>query len=190
MAKRKSHKKKTHRRRRVGATLSAGSPLVVAGAAVLSYFIGDEVNGVVNSVVPASIKNDTTKAPKAGKIMAIGQVGIGTALVLSKRRKTMLKSILAGVLIGTGVKRARNVFATGATTIGGYGSVDVVSGARVRMNGYGKVDVINGYTPNQALNGYTPNQALNGAYRKPLHSRIMGSVDKGSGISTGSELMG
>ena len=98
----------------------------------------------------------------------------------------MIKTVAGGLLAGSGLKRAMIVFKPGTTdTLGGYGQVPVIGG-------YQQVPVIGAYTPNQSLNGYqTAPVAINGA--RPTHSKIMGSMVKGSGsgiTNSGSELMG
>lgn len=176
MARRRS-KKTTHRRRsrRVGAlALNPSSPLVKYGTIAAGFLLAKIVNTSLNGLIPASLKAKTGSP----KIVAGAQAGLGALLIFSKGKKSTVKSIAGGLLLGSGIKRLLDSMAAGApTTITGYGNVDVISG-------YGNVNVIsgrkmNGYTPNNSLNGYTPNMNLSG--QRPLHNQVMGSADTRNG---------
>jgi len=162
MAKRKRTSKTKHRRRHsIGAlSLSASSPLVIYGSIALGFLMGNTVNGLLNNLVPSAIVTDSTKAVTTGKILAAGQAGLGAALVFMKGRKTTIKTIAGGVLLGSGLKRAMTVFKSGATTMGGYGDVPVLGAYRTngqlgyrKVAGYGDVPVIGSYATPGALNG-------------------------------------
>jgi hypothetical protein len=162
MARRKrTHKTKHRRRHRIGAmALSASSPIVMYGSIALGYVLGNTVNGLLNNLVPAAIATDPTKAVSTGKILAAGQTGLGAALVFMKGRKTTVKTIAGGILLGSGLKRAMTVFKSGATTMGGYGDVPVLGAYRTngqlgyrKVAGYGDVPVIGSYATPGALNG-------------------------------------
>lgn len=180
MAKRKSHKRKTHRRRRVGApALNPSSPLVKFGSVAVGYLLGTTINGAIDKVTGMAAVAATDSKQK---MIAAATAGIGTLLLtgkLTKGRPNLMLTVAGGVLAGAGLKRGLKSF----NVITGYGAVDVISG-------YQKVDVISGYTPNMSLNGYrTAPVALNGT--RPMHSKIMGGVEKGSGITnSGSDCMG
>jgi len=183
MAKKKSHKKKHHRRRHVGAlALSPSSPLVMLGSVAIGYFAGTGINSAINMLIPASMKTQQY----TGKAVAAGQVGLGALLVLSKGKKTLVKTIAGGLLAGAGVKRAMIVFAPGTTdTLGGYGQVPVLGAYTTngqlgrRVNGYGQVPVVG------QLGAYNPPSSLTGA------SKVMGNCsNSGYGSSYGSAYMG
>lgn len=160
----RKRKKSSHRRRRrVGAmALNASSPLVKIGSIVAGYFLGDTINGLLNNLVPASMKT-ATNANKTGKMVAIGEGGIGAALILIKGKKTVLKVAFGGVMLGAGIKRFMNLSKAGVdpASLGGYGDVPVIGayatngqlGYRRRIAGYGDMPVIGSYTPNSSLNG-------------------------------------
>ncbi len=158
MAKRKSHKKKTHRRRhRVGAlAMNASSPIVMLGSVALGYFGGTAINSALNMLIPASMKTQAS----TGKIVAGAQVGVGALLLLGKGHKTMIKTIGAGLLAGAGLKRATIVFKAGTTdTLGGYGQIPVIGAYATpgqlgrKVAGYGQVPVIGAYNPSSSLTG-------------------------------------
>lgn len=175
MAKRKA-KKKTGRRRKVGATLNPNNPIVKYGSIALGYLMGDKINAQVTKLAGDKID---------GKIVGAAEAGLGAFLVFGGGKKSMLKTVAGGVLLGAGAKKVMTEFGIGG--IGPYGRVPVVAGA------YGKVPVvagakrINGYSPNASLNGYTPNSSLNGKMK------VMGAINPGSGSSVnqtaGSEMM-
>ena len=182
MAKRKSQKKKTHRRRRVGGlALNASSPLVMLGSVALGYLGGGAINSALNMLVPASMKTQSY----TGKVLAGGQIGVGTLLVMGKGKKSILKTVAGGLLAGAGIKRAMVVFAPGTTdTLGGYGAVPVLGAyATPGQIGYGRK--VAGYGSVPVLGAYTPNSSLTGAVK------VMGSTSaSGYGSGYGSSYMG
>lgn len=183
MAKHSKRKKKTttRRRSRVGAAgvLNPASPLVKFGSIALGYFmLGDKINAKITEA--AGDKVD-------GKLIGAAEGGLGYMLSFGKGKKSLIKTIAGGILLGSGAKLLMGEMGVGAA--GPYGRVPVIAGP------YGNVPVIAGsrrrvgaYTPNNALNGYSPNQSL--------ASKIMSGVstsDNGSGsgitASPGSDMM-
>ncbi len=158
MAKRKT--KTTRRRRhRVGAmSLAAGSPLVKGISIAAGYLLGD----TVNQQLIDKLFGTPTDPVKTGKTIAIGQIGVGSALLFMKlgSKKSIVQDLAGGVLLGAGLKRAMVVFKAGATTMSGYGDVPVIGAyktpgqlGRKPIAGYGDVPVIGAYNPASALNG-------------------------------------
>ena len=101
-----------------------------------------------------------TDPVKTGKMVAVGQIGLGGALVFLKLGKnSLISEVAGGLLIGSGLKRAMVVFKDGATTMSGYGDVPVIGAYKTpgqlgrKVAGYGDVPVIGAYAPNSALNG-------------------------------------
>jgi hypothetical protein len=93
-------------------------------------------------------------------MIAVGQIGLGGALVFLKLgKKSLVSEVAGGLLIGSGLKRAMVVFKDGATTMSGYGDVPVIGAYKTpgqlgrKVAGYGDVPVIGAYAPNSALNG-------------------------------------
>jgi hypothetical protein len=180
MARRRKRKVVSHRRRRrVGAlALNASSPMVTYGSIILGFLAGGAINPLINSLIPATMKTQVN----TGKMVAGGQVGIGALLVFSKGKKSLVKTLAGGLMLGAGLKRASIVFKPGTTdTLGGYGRVPVVGayetqgqlgyGGRRKVAGYGDVPVVGSYTTPGALNG----------------ARVMGSMRSDG---NGSTLMG
>lgn len=156
--KRKHTKKRKHsRRHRVGALdLKPGSPIVKFGSIAVGYLLAD----TINQKLIDKLFGTPTDPVKTGKMIAVGQAGIGAALVFMKFGKpSMLKEVLGGILLGSGAKRAMVVFKSGASTMSGYGDVPVIGAYRApgqlgrKVAGYGDVPVIGAYSPNTALNG-------------------------------------
>lgn len=157
MAKRKS--KKAKGRRRVGAAkLNANNPIVKLGSIALGFFLSEKINAPIVKAVGTKLD---------GKIIGAAEAGVGAWLVFGKGKKTMVKAVAGGVLLGAGVKKAMTEFGIGS--FGPYGRVPVVAGA------YGRVPVLAGYSPNSTLNGYNTNQTLNGK------AKVMAGVTPGSG---------
>jgi hypothetical protein len=153
--------------------MKAGSPLLMVGSAAVGFLAGTQVNQAINMLIPATMKTQAN----TGKAVAAVQVGVGAFLILSKGKKSMLKTIAGGLLAGAGLKRATIVFKAGTTdTLGGYGDVPVIGAYAPngqlgrRVHGYGDVPVIGAYAPNSSLTG----------------SKVMGSFDNGSGYNNGS----
>ena len=178
MAKRKVHRRRTHhrahtthhRRRRVGAmSLSARSPLVKFGSVAAGYLFADKINAAIDKV----------SGTMDSKIVAGAEIGLGGLLVMGKlaRGNTLLTAV-GGIIAGAGLKRGMKAFGV----VSGFRAVPVIS----NVAGFQSVPVISGYTPNRSLNGYRTAQVpING-----VHSKVMGGVGKGTGMSNGSELMG
>lgn len=113
----KGKKKKTGAARRVGG-ISKSSPLFMYGSIAAGFLLGDKLNTAIDKATGGKI--DT-------KIVAAGQAGLGALLVFKKGgKKSMIKTIAGGVLLGSGVKRGMTAFGIGR--IGGYQSVPAVSG--------------------------------------------------------------
>jgi DNA-directed RNA polymerase subunit RPC12/RpoP len=139
MAKKKS--KGGRKRRRVGA-LSPSSPMVKLGSVAVGFLAANQINALVNKVVPASVD---------AKIVGAGQTGLGALLILSKGRPNIIKTLAGGVLAGSGVKRlaqSMGLMPAPAPAVTGYRSVPVIGS-------YGQVPVIgSGFTPSGTLAGY------------------------------------
>jgi hypothetical protein len=135
MAKKKSSKRKPVRRRRIGSmAMNANSPLVTYGSIAAGFVLGAKIDTMLTKVVPAGVDP---------KIVAGAEIGIGALLVYSKGKKTMLKTVTGGILLGAGIKKATTAFG-----IAGYNMVPAVAG-------YNKVPAVSGYNPNSGMNGYT-----------------------------------
>jgi hypothetical protein len=149
--------KKTSKRRKVGAmSLTANSPLVKFGSIAIGYLMGD----TLNQKLIDKLFGTPTDPVKTGKMVAVGQIGLGGALVFLKLgKKSLISEVAGGLLIGSGLKRAMVVFKDGATTMSGYGDVPVIGAYKTpgqlgrKVAGYGDVPVIGAYAPNSALNG-------------------------------------
>lgn len=139
-SKRKTAKRKTSRRRRVGAVaLNANSPLVKYGSIAAGFIMANMINAPLDKVIPTNIDS---------KLVAAGQLGLGAALAF-KKKQTALTTIAGGVLMGAGLKRAMGAFGIGS--IGSYQNVPVVG----RVGSYQNMPVIAGYqTAPVAMAGY------------------------------------
>lgn len=168
--KKKSHRRKHHRMG--GMKLSASNPLVKWGSVVLGFLAGKPINTAVDGLMPANFKTNKNY----DKFAAVGEGGLGAALVFKFGKRSVITTVAGGVLLGAGLKRALDAFNINIGLLNGYGEVPVLAG-------YGKVPVIGkrvtGYTPNQVLSGYSPNGTLNGS-RAP-HLQVMGNIDNASG---------
>ena len=145
MAKRHSkRKKKTSRRRRVGAlALNPNSTMVKLAGVAVGFLMADKINTALDKVIPTNFDK---------KLVGASQGGLGTMLLL-KKQSSPITTIAAGVLAGSGAKRLMTEFGIGS--IGNYGRVPVV-------NGYPSVPVIG----NKNMGSYlTNNQSLAGGYR-------------------------
>jgi len=161
-------KKKPVRRPRVGGTgkLNPNNPIIKFGVPIAGFLLGDKIQAPIDKMVGTKLD---------GKIVGAAEAGLGAFLVLGKK-KSLVKSIVGGLLVGAGAKKLATEFGIGGLgnvygrvpVIGNtYGRVPVIGGAAKRINGSG------GYTPNASLNGYSPNQSLSG--------RVMAGVSTGSG---------
>lgn len=178
--KRRSSRRVTHRRRRrVGAmSLTSTNSLVKLAAVAGGWFLEGTISPMLDKIPGFSSLDE--------KIKGVAEAGIGTALLMGKLTKKrapgMLATVGGGVLAGAGLKRALRAFGV--------------------VSGYGLVPVVGAYTPNVSLNGYqkvptigayaTAQVPINGIGR-PAHSKVMGSVEPGSGsgrMSNGSECLG
>lgn len=170
-------RKKATGRRRVGASkLNAGNPIVKYGSIALGYFMGDKINSQIDKLTGDKID---------GKIVGGVQAGAGAFLTFGKGKKSMIKTVAGGVLLGSGAKKLMSEFGIGG--IGPYGRIPAVAGA------YGRVPVVAGkrrmgYTPNEQLGAYNPHGGLNGKMK------VMAGVSPGSGSgilndSPGSDMM-
>jgi hypothetical protein len=182
-----AHKRKKghhRRRRRIGAmSMNVNSPIVKYAPIVLGYLVAA---APIKTAVDKALVNVTDPTKKLNdQKMIYGGMTLGGAymMFMDKGKKSVMKSVISGVLIGAGLKNAMTSF--GIAGIGGYGQVKVLSG-------YGQVpaigDRMRGYVPQGTLNGYAPQGTLNGA-------NVMGAVGSGSangsGLSNGgSSLMG
>lgn len=163
MARRKKHAKKHHRRRRMGAAgkmLNPSGPVVQYGSIAAGYFVGGKINDAIETASGGKID---------GKIIAAAEVLVGGMLAFGKGKKTMVKSVAGGVLLGAGIKKGLQEFGV----IGGFQSVPVLAG-------YQSVPVLGGYnvpTPGGSLAGYS--------VPTPMHKSVMGGVaaENGSGIN-------
>lgn len=168
----KRTKKKTYRRRKVGAmAFNASSDLVKYGSVAAGFLMAKTINTAIDNAAGTSID---------GKLIAAAQVGAGALYLLKKGKKSLPLVIATGVLAGAGVKRALTEFGIGG--IGGYQNVPVIGNRRM-VAGYGKVPVIGAYNPASSV----------GAYAAGNPGKIMGAfggsaVNNGSGSASG--LMG
>lgn len=156
MAKRrKTAKRKTSRRRRVGA-LNFNNPMIKYGSIAAGYLLGDKINDTISKATGDKID---------GKIVAAAEAGAGLLLFTSKKVKKPMLKVIGGVLAGAGIKKALSEFGV----INGFENVPVLAG-------YSSVPVISGYTTQQpALNGFN--------VPRTVSASVMGSID-GSGINS------
>jgi hypothetical protein len=141
--------------------MTASNPVVMIGSLAAGYLlIGNQVNGLLDKVVPATMDQ---------KLVAAGEAGIG-ALLLLKKKKTMITSIAGGILAGAGLKRLMASMTTATpTAVTGYKSVPVIGG------GYKSVPVI-------GMNGYNVPAGMNGYNVPTPASKIMGCCNGGSDL--------
>jgi hypothetical protein len=211
MRHRKSHKKAHRHYRRVGAALNPGSPVVKLAAVGLGYFLASTINPAIDSVVtkimPTPATPSTTPATgfgmNANTVAMAGELGLGGFLLMSKKKPSLIKAGLGGILAGAGLNRALKA----AGIISGYQAVPVIGR---RVHGYQSVPVIGGVPPQLAgipgtpgmpgqlqgfrVNGYQPTGSgvgvmgkINGLYSG---TGIYGDAS-GSGLTndSGSEMM-
>lgn len=155
MAKRrKATKKKTSRRRRVGA-LNLNNPMLKYGSIAAGYFLGDKINDAISKATGDKVD---------GKIVAAAEAGAGLMMLMSKKVKKPALKLIGGVLAGAGIKKALSEFGV----INGFYNVPVLAG-------YQNVPVIAGYdTAQPAINGFN--------VPRPVSQSVMGSIDA-SGIN-------
>lgn len=177
--------------------MTPGSPLLIALSAAGGFF-GDQfigINSMIDGRLPGSIT--TPAVPASGTTAAIpakstptatmnnvvmgGELGLGALLVMSKG-KSMIKTVAGGALLGLGARRLLKEMGM----ISGFQDYSVIG--RRRMNGFqdysviGKMPASLAGMPNALSGGYEP--AGMGGYN-PLYtgSRVMGSMDGGSGLT-------
>lgn len=191
MAKRKKGSKKRRRVSGIGAMLNPNSPIVKIAAIAGGYFLGTTINPFLDTLIPDSLTTATaataTTAAKAAtltpdqadQILMAGEGGLGL-LLMFKGKKSVVKNLAGGVLIGAGLQRALVSFGV-VKGIGGYQNVPVIG--RRRMAGYQQTPVL-GKLPAQLQGtfGKTPAQLQGYRVNGP------GYVPNGSG--SGNNVMG
>lgn len=163
---RKTKKKATRRRRRVGAmALTASNPLVKYGSMAAGFFVADDINQGIDKFT------GTMDAKAKGAITS----GIGAGLVFMKlgKKKTVVETVAGGLLIGAGAKRLLKEFGI----MNGFRAVPAVNGAMPkRLNGYQNVNVLNGYpTARIPMNGYKVPGGVSTSLAGNGYSRSYGS---------------
>lgn len=179
---RRRKKRGTTRRRRIGAmALSPSSPITQIGSLALGYFLAaDPINAQIDKMAKGSA---ATVPDGTNKIIAAVETLGGGYLLMSKKKRSLIKTVAGGVIAGAGLKRALKAF----NVISGFQSVPVVGrpGAMVRrMNGFRDVPVVAG---GPSMHGYTPTgaAALTGYnIGRSVASQILGNAN-GSGLMTG-----
>lgn len=152
--KRKTAKRKTSRRRRIGA-LTPNNPIVKFGSIAAGYLLAPKINEAIAKATGDKVD---------GKILAAAQAGAGL-LMLMKGKKTMVKQIAGGVLLGSGARKGLQEFGV----LNGFQDVPVLAG-------YRDVPVISGYNvPSGRLNGYNVPQ--------PAGKTVLAGIEDGSGIN-------
>lgn len=150
-------KKKSYRRRRVGAmSLNAKSPVVIVGSAVAGYLLADKINEAVDKALIKVMPDKTTPTvlSSTGKTVAtVGSLALG-AVLIKMGKPNLIKTVVGGIIAGAGVKRA----AKSAGLIKGYQNVPVIGR---RAAGYQAVPVLGGtkmaaYELPNAINAYIP----------------------------------
>lgn len=198
MAKRR--KKRGSSRRRVGAmAMSASSPIVQIGSLALGYFLAaDPINGLIDgfaskiSPAPGSTAVPASTVPAStNKIIAAVETLGGGYLLMSKKKRSMIKTVAGGVIAGAGLKRALKAF----NVISGFQNIPVVGrlGNTVvkrpkGLMGFRDVPVVAG---GAEMYGYTPTgaAALTGYnVGRSVASQIMGSAN-GSGLRSDGGLL-
>lgn len=162
MARRRRKSHRTSRRRRIGAMkFDANNPLVKYGSIAAGFFFADKINPLIDKVTG-------TLDPK---IVGAAQAGLGSYYIfMHKGKKSLPITLVAGVVAGSGIKRAMTAFGIGRL-LAGYGSVPVIGRT---MAGYKNVPVIGAGT---AGNGYIA------AFNVPKPMNVMGNNGSGSGIT-------
>ncbi len=122
--------------------MSASSPLVTYGSIAVGFLAGDKIDEMLSKVVPATL--DT-------KIVGAAEVGLGALLVYGKGKKSMVKTVAGGILLGAGIKKSLKAFGV----ISGYQMIPSVSG-------YSDVNALG--APVRKMAGYIPGKGLNGGY--------------------------
>lgn len=193
MAKRKTKRRKS---RRVGAAGLKGSTLMTLAAVAGGYFlVGDMLNDQLDKLFPKKSPAPVPPTdPVAGfldniDLVGVGETGLGAVLLLMGKKST-IKTIGGGVLLGAGLKRLID----GKSSVNGYQATPVI-GARHRrqLGGYQATPVIGGNSNTPAQLAGTPAQLqgyrVNGYTPAGSGSRVMGSMgadELGAGIAVGS----
>lgn len=126
MAKKKSSKKRSRGRRRIGAALNPSSPIVKLIAAGAGFAFATPINAQIDKIAAGKVSD---------KVLGLGQTGLGTLLLMSKGggKMAILKVAAGGLVAGSGLKRALSAYGiikpaaivpppSGTTTAGiGYG---------------------------------------------------------------------
>jgi hypothetical protein len=177
--KRKSTKRRSTRRRRIGAVaLNPANPVVKIGAAAAGFVFAGTINPLIDKVA----------GTMDAKLVGAGQTGIGAALMFMKlgnKKPGLVQTVAGGVLAGAGAKRLLQALGI----INGFSAVPVIGRKMMKssMNGYGNVPVIGnapGYTVPRSLNG-----VFNGYTVPQAPGKMMGNVE-GSGLLNSNSLMG
>lgn len=177
----KKGKKPTRRRRRSMGALNMQSPKVniaaLAAGALGGLIWGDKINEQIDKIIPAD-KVD-------GKLVATGQVGLGSAyaFLVKKKRTTIVTgalSLASGVLIGSGIKRGMKEFGMGNISINGYQDVNAV-------NGYQDVNAVNGAgRRRRVLGNNSPGNGMGmNAQRVPIGGTSMLTRDQVAKLTRG-----
>jgi len=176
MARKKSKKKTTRRRRRIGAmALNPSSTMMKVAAIALGYLVA--ATPIKTAVDKALVNVTDLEKKKSYEKMIYGGMTLGGAYFnfMDKSRASMIKTILAGLATGAGLKNSLTAFGIGR--IGGYGQVPA-------LGGYGQVPALGnrkgltGYAPQSTLNGYSPQSTLSGR-------NVMGNTKTYAGASAG-----
>jgi hypothetical protein len=168
--------------------LNPSQPIVQLGAVALGWFLADTINPAIDKVIPTSISTATDfKKYIPGAV----QTGLGAYLVMSKSRRSIVKTAIGGVAAGSGLNRLLKQ----AGVITGYQAVPVIGRAR-RMAGYQSVPVVGSAMPPQLsgvpaqlqgyrVNGYIPHGSGANSVMGAING--VGNLDgrNGSGITAG-----
>lgn len=193
MAKRK---RKSRKSRRVGAMGLKGSTLMTLAAVAGGYFLlGDPINDQLDKLFP---KKPSTTPPATDPVsgfldnidlVGVGEAGLGAVLLLMGKKST-IKTIGGGVLLGAGLKRLID----GNKSVSGYQATPVIGARRRQLGGYQATPVIGGNNSTPAQLAGTPAQLqgyrVNGYTPAGSGSNVMGSVgyssEAGAGVAVGS----
>lgn len=145
----KSKKKPAAKRIGASALLNPANPIVQYGSIAAGFFLGDKINPLI----------DKATGNLDQKIVAGGQVGLGFLLAYKKGKKNLATTVIGGIMIGSGAKRAMTAFG-----IGGFSNVPAV-------NGFYDVKAVNGpsvkrmgaYTPGGGGMSYNTRGSMNGS---------------------------
>lgn len=169
-AKRRKTKPASRRRRRVGALNTKGLLMKLAPVAA-GYLLAEQINPLVDKIVPATIKAKSNYQMIAG----VAEGGLGGWLAFGMKKRSMPLQIVGGVMLGAGLKRV--VKSQGA--VAGFRDQKVIQGRR-GMAGFYDQKVVQGYTPTtgQGLTGFNPVTAAG-----KMMSGVPGSTGYNNGMS-------